>query len=711
MRTTLFIFSIAAFAACLFASLAAWADDFKTSPEKETELLAILQSDAAPGEKAIACKKLALDGSGAAAPALAKLLPDPQLNSWARIALEAIPGKEADEALRAAAETLEGNLLVGTINSIGVRRDAGSVELLTKRLRDKDAEVASAAAVALGHIGNDGATKALRDSLAAAPAKVRSAIGEGLVLCAEQRHAGGKSDEAVEIYDLVRGAEVPKQRIVEATRGAILARGKDGIPLLVEQLRSSDKSLFQISLSVAREFPGSEVDKTLAEELDKAPPEKAPLILAAMADRPDTVVVASISKAAAAGPKPLRIVAIGALARVGDGSSLPALLETAAESDAELAQAAKSALAELPGKDVNTQIAALLAKAEGKQYPVLIELVGKRRIEATPALLKAIEHQDKSVREAALVALGETVDLKGLPVLIGQVVAAKRAEDAAVAVQALKAASVRMPDREAAATQLAAAIDRTTSVPTKSSLLEILGAMGGPKALAAVGAAGKSKTAELQDVSTRVLGGWMTEDAAPVLLEIATSPGHKYQGRAFRGYVRIARQFVLPEDERLAMCQKAVAAAKSAEEHKLVLEVLQRYPSVDGLKMAVQATSNPELKEDASAATLVIAQKLPGKESEIAPLLARAGFDKVKLEIVKAEYGAGSTQRDVTAILRKQIGDLPLLPLPARDYNTSFGGDPVPGSPKQLKIQYRYNGKAGEATFMENALIVLPVPK
>ena len=42
---------------------------------------------------------------------------------------------------------------------------------------------------------------------------------------------------------------------------------------------------------------------------------------------------------------------------------------------------------------------------------------------------------------------------------------------------------------------------------------------------------------------------------------------------------------------------------------------------------------------------------------------------------------------------------------------TSFGGDAAPGSPKQLKIQYRLNGKAGEATFAENDVIVLPVPK
>ena len=82
----------------------------------------------------------------------------------------------------------------------------------------------------------------------------------------------------------------------------------------------------------------------------------------------------------------------------------------------------------------------------------------------------------------------------------------------------------------------------------------------------------------------------------------------------------------------------------------------------------------------------------------------------MKLEIVKAEYGAGATQKDVTEDLRRQVGDLPLIALPAPDYNSSFG-DPVPGAVKQLKIQYRINDKEGEAIFAENAAIVLPIPK
>src|SRR5579862_8226042 len=71
-------------------------------PPKEQDLIGVLQSDSPPQDKAITCKKLAVYGSKEAVPALAALLTNPELSSWARIALEAIPGPESDEALRSA---------------------------------------------------------------------------------------------------------------------------------------------------------------------------------------------------------------------------------------------------------------------------------------------------------------------------------------------------------------------------------------------------------------------------------------------------------------------------------------------------------------------------------------------------------------------------------------------------------------------------------
>jgi HEAT repeat protein len=600
-------------------------DDAKgPSPEKERELVALLRSDAPPAEKALACKHLAVHGTKAAVPELAKLLSNEQLASWARIPLEAIPGAEADEALRKAATSLKGNLLVGAINSIGVRRDAGAVETLASRLKDPDAEVASAAAVALGRIGNTPAAKTLRQALAGAAMPVRSAIAEGCVLCAEQFHAAGNSAEAVAIYDEVRKADVPLPRKLEATRGAILARKQEGIPLLIEQLQSPEKGYFQIALSTAREFPGSEVDKALAAELERAVADRAALLILAMADRPRTVVLPAVLKAAGRGPMEVRVAAIGALGRIGNASCLPALLEVAVEPDADVAQTAKDALAVLPGEGVNEEIVSRLSKAQGKSYPVLIELVGRRRLDAVPLLTKALAHSDKSVRSAALIALGNTVTAKELSILIAQVVMPTYSEDATVAQQALKLAAVRMPDREACAAEISAALDRSP-VATKIVMLEILSAVGGTKALASVGGAAKSDDPQLQDAGSRLLGEWMTIDAAPVLLDLAKT-SDKYHSRAVRGYIRIARQFVMPEPQRAEMCRSAMAAARQPADKKLVIEVLKRYPSLEMLKQAVQAAETPELKEDAQAAAVTIAQKLP-KTKEVRDLLSKAGVD------------------------------------------------------------------------------------
>ena len=114
---------------------------------------------------------------------------------------------------------------------------------------------------------------------------------------------------------------------------------------------------------------------------------------------------------------------------------------------------------------------------------------------------------------------------------------------------------------------------------------------------------------------------------------------------------------------------------------------------------------------DSSIVTALAAQKLGGKGLDVSEFVTKAGLSKVKLEIVKAEYGAGSTQRDVTGVLQKYAGDLQLISLPATNYNETFGGDPAAGAVKQLKVQYRINGKPSEATFAENALIILPMPK
>lgn len=606
-----------------------WQADELASPfpaaQSETQLIEQLRS-AAPEGKAMACKQLSIYGSKAAVPELAKLLSDDHLSSWARIALEAIPDPAADAALVEAAGKLKGNTLIGTINSIGAKRVASGVDQLSKLLKDNDEQIASASAVALGKIGGEQVAQVLYGAWDASSPAVRAAIAEGGILCAEQLLAEGKKETAVAIYDALRGADVPKQRILDATRGAILARGEQGIPLLVEQLKSSDPESFQIGLSTAREVPGSAVVEALSSLLANAEPQRASLIVYAIGDREGVVLPKSVLEAASTGDALVRLAAIRLVGRLGDASAIPTLLGIAVDSNAELSQAAKTALAGLSGKKVDAELAGRLAEAKGKSLPVLIELVGERRIEATPDLVKAIKSSDKVIRDAALAALGETVSFDDLDVLIVEVVNAKNDADRETAEKALHAASIRMAKREAAAARLADAMSKASN-GAKASFLRILGAMGGPTALETIAAAVKTREAELQDVGTDVLGKWMTADAAPVLLEITKNPANdkKYQVRALRGYLRIARQLkTLPDEERIAMAREALDVAERADERKLALQVLERCPSSESIKLASTLVDDKEVRDQAVQTAIFIGEKIKDKD----PAAARVAAEK-----------------------------------------------------------------------------------
>ncbi len=124
-------------------------------------------------------------------------------------------------------------------------------------------------------------------------------------------------------------------------------------------------------------------------------------------------------------------------------------------------------------------------------------------------------------------------------------------------------------------------------------------------------AAAKGDDDQVQDAAFRVLGEWMTADAAPKLLELArTTTNAKFKVRALRGYIRIYRQLSLPAEQRIAMFGEAMALADRVEEKKLAVEALGRAPDAKALALALTYLDNPELKEEACKAAVAIAEKL-----------------------------------------------------------------------------------------------------
>jgi HEAT repeat protein len=406
----------------LFTAFAATLLSLRAFAAEETEqdkLIALLKSDAAPAEKAPAFKRLAIIGNEGAVAAVAPYLADPKLASWSRISLEAIPGPAADDALRASLATLQGNLLIGAINSLGVRRDAKSVDPLVAKLADQNPAVVAAAAYALGRIGGDNATAALTKLLGSEAPEGRAAAAEGLIVCAEGWLKADKAATAVKLYDAVRKANVSRQRTLEATRGAIVARGPDGLSLLADELASADLFAFNMALRTARELPGRKTADLLVKALNAAAPERKAALLLALSDRGDKETFDAALAAAKSGPVEVRTVAMDVLVRTGNADALPVLLAAAMEEDAAISRAAKTGIALLRGKEVDAAIVALLKKTDPAGRKLALELIGQRQMDAAvPALLEIALSADESVRAASFKALGELANADRVPALI-----------------------------------------------------------------------------------------------------------------------------------------------------------------------------------------------------------------------------------------------------------------------------------------------------
>ena len=598
------------------ASAGIVAQDRQAANVKQSDLIAVLQSDAPKGEKAIACKRLSIYGTEQSVPVLAPLLADKELASWARIALEAIPGPVADAALRDALGKLQGRLLVGVINSIGVRRDVHAVDTLVQKLDDANADVVSAAAVALGHIGGEQAAKALTQSLADAPASVRSAVAEGCILCAEWFLAHDRTAEAVKLYDSVRQADVPDQRHLEAIRGAILARQSTGVPLLIEQLQSEDRKRLGIGLRTARELPGRDVTEALAVELPRLSPDRRPLLLLALADRNDSAVLPTVQKAAQSGSKDMRITAINILIRLGNVSCVPVLLEAATEDDAMLEQAATETLVRLPGKDVDDDLLARLPQARGKQQQVLIELAGQRQIsEALPAVVSSLHDTDAETRGLAVQTIGIIGQDPQIDDLVKLLQKTDNSRERAGINKALLAISGRCGVK---------CIPHLRPLTqSRDSELHIIGLhalaiIGGPDALATVKSAIESAERPVQDEAVRILSTWPNNwpedsEAGQALLMLATSAEkmpHQVLGlRGYLQYIRGNKKLKLSNEQKVARVKDVRSHIKRPEEERQAIAVLAEAPIASSLELLSTLAEDPAVAEEAYSAMVQVASQ------------------------------------------------------------------------------------------------------
>jgi HEAT repeat protein len=178
---------------------------------KAPDLIRILtDADSPEFKKAKACMRIGELGAKEAVPALSALLADEHMSVYARYGLEPISDSTVDDALRGALPKLNGNLLIGVVNSIGKRRDVKAAPALVKLMLGNDTDLARASAAALGNIGGVLSAKELKAALGKTTGATRMAVADASLVCAERLLAEGKRTEALDLYTFLSAPDVPR---------------------------------------------------------------------------------------------------------------------------------------------------------------------------------------------------------------------------------------------------------------------------------------------------------------------------------------------------------------------------------------------------------------------------------------------------------------------------------------------------------------------
>ena len=646
LYTILIVALLLACAAPMFAQTVAPKQD-------EPKLIAKLQdANASLKDKVDACRQLAIIGGKDSIAPLAALLGDEKLSHNARYALERNPDPAVDEALRDALGKVKGRPLVGVITSIGVRRDAKAVPAMAKLLNDPDVMVAKAAARAMGNVGTIEAADALQKFLPNAAAERRLDVCEGLLRCAERFATDSQKDKAIAIYDQLRALDGAHQVRAGALRGAILARGNDGLTLLQENLRSKDYILFSAAVQTSQAMPGPVVTKALLDAMKDLPEDNQIVILQAVSLRGDKQALPTLLATAKDGPTPVRLAALRGAMEMGDDSAVPIFVQLLDDPNKEIATTAQECLAALPGEEADAAVVMMLASGKTDRQLKAIDMIGRRRlVAATPALLKATNEDDPRVRQAAIRMVGEMVTVEQAPALLDLLTRAQEPEDLSAIEQALMTACPKATDSKAMVATLTGSMDKAKP-PQKAVLLRVLAAVGGPDALNAVRASLDSTDAEVRAAAVRAMSTWKTPDVAPYLLTLAKEAKDSSQRTlALRGYLGLASRGDLPVEDRIAMVRQAAGIVKDDGEKKVLLSALGSIGSPDVLPLITPYLDNNGTRQEAAVAVIGVAEKLlRGRSGPASPPILIQSLEKV----TQAATGEDLVKRAQTLLKRAQ---------------------------------------------------------
>lgn len=622
--------SPAALVFSLFLCLGLDVNSANADPEKTSQLIALLQSDADVAKKADACRQLGEFGTAEAIPPLAALLDDKVLATYARSGLERIRDPAAATALREALATIQAPRLVGVISSLAAIRDTDAVDKLKELADHKNAAVTKAALLALGRIADDRSLVFVRKSLEAGNKDAPAAC----LLAAQTREQSGDIATARALYDEVRLADVPLPYRIGATRGAIIAReGKEQVALLVEQLNSEDRAIRNVALLTIRAIPSELLADAIHAKLKSATPDLRVQLIAALQDCHNAKSFAVVRSLLEHEGVNTRMAAINAVNHVrGENAGIAsALLEAViARRTTKETENAIALLSSLEGNNVDAIAVSELASTDDDSLRIdLIGLLGSRRSQfSLVELMNQAKAKNEKVRIAAFRALKGIAGPSDVTRLMGLLEATEDEAGRATASSLI----ISLSNADVLKHLILERFKTTTSAADRATWTQVLISLGYPKALPEIMDSLKSEDEDVVSETISQLGRW--PDPSPVddlLVITADHPNDSIRSTALSSAIQLinsaAEQNQRPTDSLIAWLQTANGSIATVSEKRRILSAMGKIADARIPDLLKPYLIDKEVTTEAAYAVVGVAQRLAKGGDQSA---AKAAVEMIK---------------------------------------------------------------------------------
>ena len=566
----------------------------------EARLLEMLQSNATLAGKDFACRQLSFIGTEASVPVLSGMVARPETSDMARYALERIPGAAAVDALRKALESTSGRAKIGVINSLGARRDAGSVPALKLLIASTDQGISEAAMAALAGIADRAALNALATARSGLGGTRRLRASEAYLRCAGQLAAEGNKADALQVYRKLSAPEEPEAIRVVALGGLASVAGTDAVAQLQAELASPSPVVQAAAIRLLSGMPGPQITRIFVQSFPKLPAAAQVRILAALGDRRDASARPLVTGALKSSEPAVRTGALLALATIGDGSNVMALAEAAAQATGREQEAARQSLNTLRGADVEGAIVAGIGSASGGARLELIRTAGERGLSAAAGtLVRAAQDPAREVRSESLRALRTVAGPAQAADLLALLLADQGAADRRETASALAAALKRSEQSRVA--EVVAAYQSARNPQIRIALLDVMGQASSDSALPVLRSSLADTDPEIARAAILALSDWLTPAPLPDLLAVAKNGSTPtLQILALRGYIKlIAAPSNRSMSETVKMLGEAMRLAQQPQERRSVLSLLPGYPNQEALQIAEAAAADSAIEREA----------------------------------------------------------------------------------------------------------------